>query len=152
MHFALTHLFCRHVAASFDKQLHLADFVGVLDWHFDVATGLLSFGEAYHWQAQILGTETHDNQTWLWAWANQASNIPPQLLGAALAMRLLGEHHHTPELTEAQLSLGGVNGHFLALLASGICRANAYYRAPYDGGAAFSSLKTTPSPGTPTRR
>src|SRR5262249_21316260 len=29
------------------------------------------------------------------------------------------------------------DGHTLALIASGLCQANAYYRAPYDGGALF---------------
>lgn len=141
MHPECLTLHTRHVAASFDKQLHLADLVGKLDWRFGLNTGLLSFGDRFQWQAHLLGTEAHDSQTWLWAWANQASNIPPQLHGDALTLRLLGEHHQTPELAEPQLPLGKVNGHFFALLASGICEANAYFRAPYDGGAAFLLIK-----------
>jgi hypothetical protein len=134
-------LFCRHAAASFDKQLHFATLVGELNWHLDLASGLLTFADKYHWPAQILGTEAEDSQTWLWSWANEASQIPTRLQGAALMLRMLGQHHGIPELAEPQLPLDVVNGHTLSMIASGVCRADAYYRCPYDGGAAFVLIK-----------
>jgi uncharacterized protein DUF6882 len=130
-----------HVAASFDKQRHLAEFVGELNWHFDVTSGLLSFGEQCRWQVQILGTEADDSQTWLWAWANEESGIPTGLLGSALVLRMLGEAQGIPELAEPEVLLSEVNGHILAMIGSGVCRADAYYRCPYDGGAAFVLIK-----------
>ena len=51
MHFALSFLLSRHAAASFDKQLHLADLIGGLPWHFDLTSGIRSFGDKYHWHA-----------------------------------------------------------------------------------------------------
>jgi hypothetical protein len=50
---------------------------------------------------------------------------------------MLGEAQQIPELTAPVIASAETDGHALALIASGVCRANAYYRAPYDGGAAF---------------
>jgi hypothetical protein len=141
MHLDLATLFCRHAAVSFGKQLLLAELIGSFDWHFDMPLGLLSFGDKYQWCAQILGTEADDSQTWLWAWANEASNIPIQLLGSALTLRMLGEAHGIPELAEPELPLEQIDGHILATIGSSVCRADAYYRCPYEGGAAFVLIK-----------
>ena len=126
-----------HAASSFAKQLHLAELVEGLDWHLDLATGILSFGDRYAWHVQLLGTEAEETQTWLWAWANDASNLPPSLLQAALHLKTFGEEQEVPELATSMFPLDGIDGHFLAMIANGICRADAYYRCPYDGGAAF---------------
>lgn len=136
MHSDLLTLFTHHAASTFDKQLHLNDLVGELDWHFDLGSGCLSFADRYRWHTQVLGTESEANQTWLWAWANR-SGIAPELLQASLALRDLGWQHGIAELLEAQLPLAEIDGHSLALIASGLLNADAYYRAPYEGGAAF---------------
>jgi hypothetical protein len=111
--------------------------VGNLDWRFDMASGLLSFGERFAWHVQILGTQSDESATWLWGWDNQLSEIPVALLSAAKALKNLGECHRIPELTEPRFPLTAVDGHFLSTLGSGFCNALAYYRAPYEGGAAF---------------
>lgn len=129
--------FFTYAVADFDKQLHLADHIGDLDWQFDMASGLLSFGDRYRWHAQVLGTESDSSGTWLWAWANNASNIPEDLIQASLTMRTFGEQRGIAELVSSQVLLEGIDGHTLAMIASGVCRSNAYYRAPYDGGAAY---------------
>ncbi len=130
-------LFLPHVIEAFDRQLHLADLVGQLDWRFDMASGRLSFGNRFVWRAQVLGTESDSTGTWLWSWANAASDIPDNLLQASLSMKAFGEQHEIPELTAPEVPLDAIDGHSLALIVSGICRANAYYRGPYDGGAVF---------------
>jgi hypothetical protein len=126
---------------SYDKQDRLADLIGQEAWHFELDSGLLSFGYQYRWHAQILGTASGDSGTWLWAWANSESNIPAHLLTASLALKAYGEQHSIPELTTPQLPLDQIDGHSLALVASGICKANAYYRCPYEGGALFVLIK-----------
>jgi hypothetical protein len=51
------------------------------------------------------------------------------------------------ELAEPQLGLGSpddrpwFDGCYLAMAASGLCQADCYYRAPYEGGALFVLLK-----------
>jgi hypothetical protein len=141
MNLHLADLFCRHVATSFDKQCHFWDIVAGMDWHFEVATGLLSFGDQFHWRADILGTESDGTNTWLWAWANESSQIPESLLHTSLQMKDLAERYQVPELRLPEFPLGEIDGEFIAMLASGECRANAYFRAPYDGGAAFLLIR-----------
>lgn len=141
MQSALPDLFCRRAAVSFGKQLHLAELVGESGWHFDMPSGLLSFDEQYRWQVQVLGTEAEDSKVWLWAWANERSNIPTRLLGSALTLRMLGESHGIPGLAEPQVPISEINGHTLAMIASVVCRADAYYRCPYEGGAAYLLIK-----------
>jgi hypothetical protein len=138
----MTNLCVQHVAKSFSKQLQLGSIVGNLEWTFDVPTGTLSFGNVHNWNAEILGTESHQANTWLWAWANTGSNLPPALIQASLQMKQLGEQQQIPELTEPQVPLTEkVNGHVLSMITSGVCDADAYYCGPYDGGAAFVLIK-----------
>ena len=140
MHDDLANQLYRQVAIGIDKQLYLAKLFGAADWRFDLSSGLLTLGE-YRWHVQLLGTEADEGQTWLWAWANEQSGIPTALLGSALTLRMLGEAQNIPELAEAEVLLGEVNGHVLAIIASGVCRADAYYRCPYEGGAAYLLIR-----------
>lgn len=141
-------LFTDNVLGSFIKQFHLADLVGDSAWGYDVKSGTLSFGKI-HWQAEILGTESVETQTWLWAWANTGSNLPPAIVQASLQMKGLGQRHRIEELTEPQPELTeDLNGHTLSLIASGVCDADAYYRGPYDGGAAFLLIKDQQFPSS----
>ena len=133
----ISELLFRHTVSSFDKQLHLAELVEGLEWHLDLASGILSFGDRYAWRIQLLGTEAEETQTWLWAWANEASNLPPSLLQSSLQLRAFGEEQQIPELSTPMFPLDGIDGHLLAMLASGVCEADAYYHCPYEGGAAF---------------
>src|SRR5437879_1368889 len=105
--------------SSWIKQLHLSNLIHELpDWHMDVVTGTLSFGDEVQWTTQILGTESHGNNTWLWAWANTASNLPPALIRASLQMKQFGQQQKISELTEPQLSLSdALNGHVLSMIA-----------------------------------
>jgi hypothetical protein len=137
--------FDRHAAATFDKQSYLDDLVGKLGrWDFDMERGVLSFGGQKHqWKVQLLGTQSDQSGTWLWAWGNEASEIPKDLLAAANSLRNLGADKGISELCTAKLPTDKRDGHFWAILATGLCKANAYYRAPYEGGAVFLLIKDT---------
>ena len=125
-----------YAAHAFDMQHYFSELVGESSWDVDLGSGRIIFGTR-SWRIQLLGTESEASGTWLWAWANTESNIPAHLLVASLALKAYGELHNIPELTTPQFSLDQIDGHALALLASGICDANAYYRCPYEGGALF---------------
>ena len=126
-----------HAVASFDKQLHLQELIAHLDWSFQLDTGLLSFGGSWQWRAQILGTQAEQSNTWLWAWANDASAIPAQLLTAAEVLRFWGERWAIPQLTEAEIPVGEFDGDYFARLACGLCPAEAYFRGEHPGGAVY---------------
>ncbi len=134
--------FNKHVAATFDKQLFLDDTVGELDgWEFDMETGILDFGGEHQWNAQVLGTESEESGTWLWAWANEGSQIPDEVLVAAKSLRKLGEDNGLDELCMARLPVDQYDGHFWSTIATGLCKADAYYRGSYEGGAVFLLIK-----------
>ena len=52
---------------AFDQQLLLADLTGDLPWSYKLHTGLLSFGDRFQWQAEVLGTVSAETQTLRWA-------------------------------------------------------------------------------------
>ncbi len=130
-------LFSDHVLASFDKQLRLADAHGDDDWGFDMTSGVITFNGSVEYQIQILGTEDHTAETWMWGWANHASGIPENLLVASNQLLAIGEEHGVEELTTSVLPMDDLEGHRVGLIASGITGAEAYYRYPYEGGALF---------------
>jgi hypothetical protein len=105
----------RCIAFSLDLQLFFSDMIEDYDWQYDFESGLLAFGNQYRWQALLLGTESEASGTWLWAWANEASNIPAHLLVASLALKAYGEQHGIPELTTPQLPLDQIDGHMSPL-------------------------------------
>jgi hypothetical protein len=52
---ALEMEYVNHALFAFDRQLLLADLIGDLDWAYDLPTGILSCGDRYRWQAEVLG-------------------------------------------------------------------------------------------------
>ncbi len=125
----------QHLCFAFDRQLLLADLVEDLDWGYDVSTGLLTFGDRYEFQAEILGTEADGDSSWLWSWANEMSSLSPERTQAALELKQLGEREGIPELSDARHSLSVVNGHALGMIAVGQKLGQAYYHGPHAQGA-----------------
>lgn len=68
-------LYHRHVATAFDRKLRLAEFVaqraGKVTAEYEVADAVLAFGPALTFEAPLLGSHAHANNSWLWAWANR---------------------------------------------------------------------------------
>ena len=137
-------LLSRHIASSLLKQQSLSRFLGEHNWSVSLSDGVVDFGKGRVYPIQIIGTESELNGTWLWAWANTESPIPAPLLRCAGQLRSLGENEGIEELTQAELELDRVDGHMLAMVACGVCNADAYYRGPYEGGAAFFLMHQTP--------
>jgi hypothetical protein len=145
-----TDLLTKHYLSALEKQLALADWLqarGNPDWGFGMDAGRLTFQPVASFAAQILGTQADHSNTWLWSWANTASNIPPALVKAAEALRAYGEQHNIPEFTQPELNVTEtVNGHCIAMIASMMPQSNAYYRGPYDGGAIFLLIEDSAYP------
>ena len=137
-------LFAQHVATGMARQLALADLLGDRGWQLDLNAGSVTFGNDLRYPVQLLGTESHADRTWLWAWANTASNLDPALLQLAGWLREHGRAEGLRELAEPSLRLDHVDGHRLALVASGLT-GRAYYRGTYDGGAIFFHLENLPA-------
>jgi len=136
-------LFAEHVGTGVARQLALGDLIGKRGWELDLTSGTVMFGDDLRYQIQLLGTESHDDGSWLWAWANEASDFPPAVLQLCGWLREYGRGHGVAELTEPTFPLQRADGHRLALVASGLT-GRCYFRGPYSGGAVFFHLDDAP--------
>lgn len=140
-------LLSRHAGAAFWRQTQLAELVGSASWGMDLGEGRITIGE-HAFPVQLLGSEAEGDRSWLWAWANAASNFPPALLRFAEGLRERGERDGVDELSERSFPIERASGHQIGLLASGLAGdAHAYYRAPYDGGALYVLMQEVPVVG-----
>jgi hypothetical protein len=88
----------------------------------------------------VIGTESDNSLTWLWAWAEEQAEVPDNLLASARELRAWGEKEGLPEFTLPAIDLDRADGTMLSLIASEVCRASGYYRDPYEGGTLFLLL------------
>jgi len=130
-------LFSQYAGTAFAKQLAFGDFLDERNWGVDLGTGHVTFGTDLSYPLQLLGSESDGDSSWLWAWANDASNLPEPLLENARKLKNLGEKQGISELVERSYSVEEVNGHLLSMLASGMESSACYYRGPYEGGALY---------------
>ncbi len=68
----------RYGGIALDKQIDFGEIIGNNNWNVDMQQGIISFGLNLVFPIQVLGTIAHSSQTWLWAWANTMSGLPPQ--------------------------------------------------------------------------
>lgn len=140
--------YLRHAALSFDKQLNLAKVIGTRNWNFSMDSGHLTFAKQgffdknFVFEAQILGSAAKGTSSWRWAWANDG--VPDKLNRASLLLR---EKGGIPEFSEPEfpIDFSEADDHRIALTGSGVLASlfgcDAYYRGPYEGGAAFFLLR-----------
>jgi hypothetical protein len=126
-----------HLLAASDKQHSFLHFVRGINWSLDLVEGFVSFGSSHRWRIVALGRESLNSDTWIWSWADPTSNTPNHLLAASLNLKEYGEQHGISEFSDSHVLLSQINSHTLALLASSLCKANAYHACPYDGGTIF---------------
>jgi len=132
---AFRSLLKEHILESMYKQIHLASVVEGRDWSLSLDRsspqyGKLCFGEDLAYHCQILGSESYESNTWLWAWANE--HVPEDMTQAARG--LSQRDGNAPEFKESQLPLEAVDAGQLAMVASGLCSAKAYYSGLINNG------------------
>ena len=136
-------LLAEHGLQALDKQLHLEDLVGDADWLLDQDARTITFGGQRACPAQVLGTATDRPPVWRWAWANES--IDAGMADDARTVLAIGERDGIDAFVAADVRLGGdLPAEAFALVAAELVGADAYYRGPYDGGAAFILLRLPP--------
>jgi len=131
-------LFAQHAMAAYAKQLMLADAIEEAgSWDLDLQAGALKFENGPTYRISLLGSYGEGAGTWLWVWANRNMNLPAEVTAAAEALRELGQQKAVPEFQESETHDDETFCHRLAMIAVGHSGAGAYYRAPYQGGAAY---------------
>ena len=128
----LQELYETHILMGMRKQRHLAQLLGAHTWHYEKAAGTMAFSPGPTYQVQVLGTEAADSETWLWAWANEASQIPAEQLQASQQLRSLGEQLGIEEFTTPELPREKLPAHTLGPVVLGLLGLPAYYRGAMD--------------------
>lgn len=112
-------------------------------WNVDIRARKIMFGSSA-FEMSVLGSESDESGTWLWAWANTQSNIPE--LATAASRRAKKALAGCPEFSEKKFMLDELhNGHNIAMVCMSISEKNVcYYRCPYNGGAMFAQIEGLP--------
>lgn len=116
------------------QQSFYNEVIGNRDWNVDIDRESIRFGDDLEFKMQIIGTFSFSSETWLWSWANEASNLPPNLVQNALQLKQYGETHHISEFTEGSFDYSEEDLHKMGIIATGFCKADAYYLANYGQG------------------
>ncbi|MBI2898769.1 MAG: hypothetical protein HYY17_01150 [Planctomycetes bacterium] len=124
----------------------------------DLEKGVLALvsrdGPRRQMTVQLLGSESEESNTWLWAWANDCVSVPERVRSLAIAIRQWGEKHQVDALVRPHLALGRFGGRHIAAAATVLSKGDGYYRAPYEGGAAYVVVQAPElrSPSVPSVR
>ena len=114
-------LYCVHALVGFERQALLSTLVAESCWRFDMASGQVSFGEAISGRPKSSAPNRMKPEHG-WSWANKKPAISHEIS--------LGPPRHfvsTGSITDAvhypQFELGEIDGHMLAMIASGVCQS-----------------------------
>ena len=130
----------RYALVSIEKQEKLARLIGQHDMELDIDAGKIRFSDDLAVPFQLLGTESGNTLTWLWAWADEHPDVPVHILSAAFQLKDWGEKHDVQEFSTPSVDLNRADGPVISLIASEVCNASCYYRDPYEGGALYVLL------------
>lgn len=140
-----------HVFRVLENQFRLYQFLGTHDWAFDMDDGRLTFTNSETEEVlarcpvQILGTESKTSNTWLWAWANEASQIPDRLLAGVRMVKSEAERAEIVEYYRPQLPIAYDRMCAeLSIVSTGHLGLYTYYAAPFDDGAMYCAVERCP--------
>ena len=125
---------------SLEKQEKFDRLVGEHTMVLDLDTGAIRFSNGLAVPFQVLGTESGNTLTWLWAWSEEQPDMPVHLLSSAFQLKDWGEKHDVREFCSPSIDLNRADGQIISLIASEVCKASCYYRDPYEGGAIYVLL------------
>lgn len=129
-------------AVNLDKQHSLAELIGSSDWSIDLDTKMISYANGIEFPIQIIGTYSFSSETWLWAWANEASNIPEELLLDANILQQYGIENNIEVLFVPELPADTTDVHTIGMIASGLTNSSAYYAANFGEGIILVTIKS----------
>jgi len=125
--------------AALEKQDKLEQLLGDDFFELDLDAGKIRLG-ARNIPTQVIGTESDNTLTWLWAWADEQTEIPSSLLQSAIQLRNWGGNSNLPEFIQPSVDLIHADGNAIAMISSQVCKASCFYRDAYEGGAVFHLL------------
>ena len=120
------------IAQSLEKQLALSELLGQSRWSVEPVLGWIEFDQTWRFPFQLLGAESEESNTWLWAWADERyiKHKEPHVLQAAIQILQYGQRNGIAEMVQPEIDLEVIEeGHIMALICCGLIGADAYFRA-----------------------
>jgi len=130
----------QYALISLEKQDKFDRLVDEHTMELDFDNGAIRFSSGLAVPFQVIGTESGNTLTWLWAWSDEQPDIAAHLLTSAFQLKDWGEKHDVREFCSPSIDLNKADGQIISLIASEICEASCYYRDPYEGGAIYVLL------------
>jgi hypothetical protein len=124
---------------ALEKQDKLDGLIADSLHELDLDAGTIRFN-AYEFPMQVLGTESDNTLTWLWAWADEQTEIPASLMQSALQVKTWGADNGMPEFAAASVDRDVAAGEEIAMIATDLCSASCFFADHYEGGALFLLL------------
>jgi len=130
----------QYALISLEKRDRLEHLLGEHIYELDLDARVIRFSNGLEIPYQVLGTESDNTLTWLWAWAEEQTEVPMNLLSSAFKLKDWGERENIREFSIPSVDLDQADGHAIALISTQVCNASSFYRDDYEGGAAFLLL------------
>lgn len=130
----------QYALISLEKRYKLAQLTGEHLYELDLDARIIRFSNGLEIPYQVLGTESDNTLTWLWAWADEQTEVPLNILSSAFKLKDWGERENIREFSLPSVDLGQADGLAISLVSTQICNASSFYRDAYEGGAAFVLL------------
>src|SRR5512143_3792050 len=106
----------RYALLSLEKQDKLESLIGEHLHELDLEAGTIRF-DTLQCPVQVIGTESDNTLTWLWAWADEDAEVAGVLLQSAIGLRMWGAEAGVVELTTPSVDLNRAEGHAIAMIA-----------------------------------
>ena len=136
-------LFEKYAAIIAEKQENLIELIGDKAWSADMIEGTLTFDKELVFPAQILGSVSHVNNTWLWIWANKNAEYSEKIAILANNLKEYGNQYSISELSSPSFDVLENDSHKLATIAVGLYDYSFYYIADYGNGAAIFAVNSS---------
>ena len=132
--------FEQYALVSLEKQEKFDRLVGEHFAEFDIDAGILKIDHELALPFQVLGTQSDNTLTWLWAWSEEHADVQPDLTTAATQLKEWGLENGIEEFCVPEVDIERADGMMISLIAAEVCKASCYYRDSYEGGAVFVLL------------
>ena len=136
-------LFEKYAGISSEKQENILELIGDKAWNADMIEGTLTFDKDLIFPAQILGSVSHIDNTWLWIWANKNAEYNEKMIRQADDLKKYGELHSIYELSAPSFEVYENDWHKIGMIASGLYDYSFYYSGNYGEGSALFTVKSS---------
>ena len=127
-------------ALALDKQENLSELIGDAEGDLDIEKGIITF-EDIELPVQILGFFQEEMNQWAWAWDNE-DIFGKDLIKSSVEIKAIGDEFDIMEFASPMLVTDFNGCHTLAMAASSLLGADAYYVASEEGIDIFVAINS----------